>query len=130
MLASGSQWEVVAVETTLIKSTIDVDTASDPDPRLEASAGDISGQTAEFTDTYLAQWNEVVLTASASAIQNDFSYKIMDADRIGDDDVIVSDCVPEFSVEDFKRSEVRHTCLGGGGNSRARATTRFRLAPK
>lgn len=126
-LQPGSRWTVIALDSTIVQSTVNPDSTSAPDPRLEVTVGETTGETSTLTDTWRPEWQERAVTESAANIKSNMNYTMWDNDRF-DDDKIVSDCAPSFTDQDFTESSVDHTCIGGD-DSGARATTRFRLEP-
>lgn len=127
-VSDGSRWDVVAVEATIIESTVDPDTTSAPDPYLKMTVGDSSGKTSVVNNVYRVQWNEVVVeTVAARALKGSATYTLWDDDWTGKDK-IVSDCSPGFTDEDFANKTVHHTCIGGA-SSRAKADVVLKLVP-
>ncbi|MFB6351596.1 MAG: hypothetical protein ABEK29_07405, partial [Bradymonadaceae bacterium] len=129
VVPDGSRWDVVAVESTIVQSTVNVDRTSGPDQRLEMTVGDSSGKTSVAKDTYRATWNEVVVEGvRARGLKKEASYTPWDNDLHGQEK-IVADCKPGFTDEDFANKKTSHTCIGGA-SARSRAEILFRLVPK
>jgi len=130
-LDPNSSWQVVGREATIVESSVNVDSFSDPDPFLEVTVAGTSAKTSAKGDTHTPEWNEVTVDgASAADIKSDTSYVLYDSDVRDRKEEIVSDCKPEFTDPDFEKESVYHTCVGGNESSGARAEIEFELVPK
>lgn len=123
-----SKWDVVVVESK-IDSSENYDpynwSGSEPDPYAVVTVADATGNTSAKQNTYEPTWYETPITAAtAKQIIDTMTYELMDADRASDDDVIVTDCTPDFTAEDIQSQTGRHTCQDSDGRGH---TTKFRF---
>ena len=129
IVGPDSRWDVMALGATIVQSTVSGDPTSGPDPYLEVTVGEDSGKTSAQDNKFRVEWNEATVTrAKASAIKSDLSYILWDED-LRNDDKIVAGCTPSLSDDDFTKSEISHTCIGGE-SAGSRAEVRLRLVPK